>query len=263
MKFSIIIPAYNAEKKIENTLRSIESQIFNDFEVIVINDASTDNTAQIVSKYKKVQLINNKINIKAGGARNVGLDNAKGDYIVFLDADDIFVNCTALQKINNNIEKNKYPDLVYLGFETSLKKMIPCEDNSTKNRRIEDWKYANVWDVCWNREFLEQNNIRFIENRYFEDFPFYYEGVIKSNTYSYIDEPIVRYTIEQNDSMTRNLDIDKIKDFYENMNLLLTIYQQIESPELRCSFEKGALFRQHENIAYYMKNMLGINIDYL
>ena len=94
MKFSIIIPAYNAEKEIERTLQSIQNQTFTDYETIVVNDASTDDTAKIVSKYKDVILINNPKNIKAGGSRNRGIENAKGDYIVFLDSDDwIAENC--------------------------------------------------------------------------------------------------------------------------------------------------------------------------
>ena len=259
MKFSIIMAGYNVEKKVKRSIESVINQDFVDYEFIFVNDCSTDKTIDIVSKYKQVKLINNEHNLKAGGARNVGLNNAKGEYIVFLDADDIFINSKVLKKIDNNIEANNHPDIVYLGFETIEKQIIPSKNNSTKKERIEEWKYANVWDVCWNRNFLNKNNIRFVENRFFEDFPFYYEGIIKSNTYSYIEEPIIRYTTEQSDSMTRNLNIDKIKDFYQNMNLLLDLYTKIEEDDLRHSFERGALLRQSDNISYYIKKMIDIN----
>lgn len=260
MKFSIIMAAYNAEKSIERSIESVINQKFLDYEFIIVNDCSTDNTKNVVSRYKNIRLINNSVNMKAGGARNVGLNNAKGDYILFLDSDDIFVDNNVLQKINDNIEFNNYPDVIYLGFETNLKQFLPKEENSYKTKRIEEWKYANVWDVCWNRDFLNKNNIRFVENRYFEDFSFYYEGVVKSNSYSYIDEPIIKYTIEQSNSMTGKLTIEKIKDLYFNMSILLRVYEQIEDEKLRKSFEMGALLRQHENITYYMKKMIGVDI---
>lgn len=260
MKFSIIMAAFNAEKSIKKSIESVINQKFSDYEFIIINDCSTDNTQNIVSQYENIRLINNKVNLKAGGARNVGLNNAKGEYILFLDADDIFIDNNILKKINDNIELTKYPDIVYLGFATDLKQVLPNKENSNKNKRIEEWKYANVWDVCWKREFLNKNNIRFIENRYFEDFAFYYEGVVKSNLFSFIDEPIIKYTIEQNDSMTGKMTINKINDLYFNMSKLLRIYEQIDDKDLRKSFEKGALLRQHENITYYMKKMICIDM---
>ena len=260
MKFSIIMAAYNAEKEIKRSIESVLEQTFSDYELIVVNDASTDNTKEVVSQFDKVKLINNEKNIKAGGARNVGLDNAKGEYIIFLDSDDIFVDNLILQRINNNIIENEYPDIVYLGFsyvkENMEKTMLPNEINSQKNNRIRDWKYANVWDVCWNKEFLSKNKIRFVEGRFYEDFPFYYEGVIKSKTYAYIDIPIIKYTHSRNDSMTTKINTQKVMDMYLNMTLLVELYEQIEEPELKKSFEVGALLRQHYNIEYYIKKMV-------
>ena len=89
MKFSIIIAAYNAEKEIARTLESTLNQTYSDYEVIVVNDASTDKTAEIVAGFDRVRLINNEVNMKAGGSRNNGLKVANGEYIIFLDSDDI------------------------------------------------------------------------------------------------------------------------------------------------------------------------------
>ena len=105
-KFSIIIPAYNAEKYLENCLNSVVNQTFNDFEVIVINDGSKDNTQKIIDNYikdnKYIKCINQK-NSGLSASRNNGLDMASGEYIVYLDSDDS-INLEFLE----NIYKKRY-----------------------------------------------------------------------------------------------------------------------------------------------------------
>ena len=98
-KFSIIIPNYNKEEYVEETLDSIFNQTYKNFEVIVIDDASSDNSIEKIKNYDvKLFHTNRKM---AGGARNVGLDNATGDYILFLDSDDYFTTPTDLEELNN------------------------------------------------------------------------------------------------------------------------------------------------------------------
>uniref|UniRef100_UPI00131DA3F1 glycosyltransferase family 2 protein n=1 Tax=Thaumasiovibrio occultus TaxID=1891184 RepID=UPI00131DA3F1 len=92
--FSVIIPVYNGEDFIRRCLDSIVSQSCSvEYEVIVVDDASTDNTAVLLSKYASefdgyVQVVTHEENKRQGGARNTGLDIARGKYILFLDADD-------------------------------------------------------------------------------------------------------------------------------------------------------------------------------
>lgn len=91
--FSIIIPAYNVDAYIEMTLQSVYNQTFTDYEIIVINDGSTDKTSEILNKQRdsRLQIINQK-NSGVSAARNKGINIAKGKYIAFLDADDIWTN---------------------------------------------------------------------------------------------------------------------------------------------------------------------------
>lgn len=100
--FSIIIAAYNSENYIAKTLDSIIAQTFNNYEIIIINDGSTDNTATIcnsfVEKYNFIKLINKK-NEGVAIARNIGLKIAKGNYIIFIDSDDIIFT-SSLNKIH-------------------------------------------------------------------------------------------------------------------------------------------------------------------
>jgi len=107
-KFSIIIPLYNKEAHIIDTLESVFKQTFTDYEVIVVNDGSTDNSLQLVTELKRKNLFvfNNK---KQGvsQARNFAMQQAKGDYFAFLDADDIWLNYH-LEKLNSLI--TTYPN---------------------------------------------------------------------------------------------------------------------------------------------------------
>ena len=93
MKLSVIIPAYNAEKEIGKCIDSILNTNHTDFEVIVVNDGSTDNTKQILNSYLDSHLIKiHKENEGVSVARNVGIKNATGDYVLFVDADDLLEN---------------------------------------------------------------------------------------------------------------------------------------------------------------------------
>ena len=98
MLFSIIIPAYNASKTIKKCLDSVDEQDFSDFETIVINDCSTDNTQEIVNQYKVRQIVLER-NLGPAAARNVGIKKAKGEIIIFIDSDVTFRDSNALSKL--------------------------------------------------------------------------------------------------------------------------------------------------------------------
>src|SRR4051812_14236148 len=86
--FSVIIPAYNAANTIRKTLESLQKQTFKDFEILVVDDGSTDNTKEIVEQHSTVKYIYQN-NAGPGKARNNGSKHASGEYLIFLDADDI------------------------------------------------------------------------------------------------------------------------------------------------------------------------------
>lgn len=230
-RFSIIMAAYNAEKEIEKAIKSVLNQTYRNFEFIIVNDFSTDNTAKIVSKYDEIKLINHTQNKRAGGARNTGLDNARGEYVIFLDSDDVLADDEVLERIDNKIGEDKV-DIVYLGFKAigdALQgEFIPNKHNSIKENRIVEWKYENVWDVCWRREYLDCNKIRFVEGKYFEDFVFYYKGILKSSSYKFTDFVSIVYQSGRPESMTTLVNYKKIKDLYFNMEELLDLYNEVD-----------------------------------
>lgn len=233
IKFSIIMPAHNAENEIEESIKSVLFQNYENYEFIIIDDYSTDNTSEVAKKYEneKIRIIRHTENKKAGGARNTGIEAATGDYILFLDSDDLLANENVLLNISNTIGEDT-PDLVYLGFESVGEAFqgvfIPTAEDSVKEKRISTWRYENVWDVLWNRKFLVNNNIKFIEGKFFEDFVFYYEGVLKSTSYKYTDFISFIYNSGRADSMTTAISTTKLKDLYFNMMALLDVLESVE-----------------------------------
>ena len=105
---SIIMPLYNKEEFIKNTINSILEQTYTNFELIIVDDNSTDNSKEIIEKIndKRIKLIKLKENMGVSHARNVGIDNAKGKYITFIDADDMVAN-NFLEEMHNKIELYK------------------------------------------------------------------------------------------------------------------------------------------------------------
>lgn len=115
MKFSIIIPIYNTEKYIERCINSVLNQTYDNYEIILINDGSTDNSQEIIKKYKnnkKIKIINQK-NYGLSYSRNMGIKESKGNYILFLDSDDYYE--LDLLKILNETINNQ--EIIKFGYK--------------------------------------------------------------------------------------------------------------------------------------------------
>lgn len=131
MGLSIICPIYNAEKYIERMLTSLQTQTFKKFEVICVLDAPTDGTAHIVREFvqkdKRFKIIENKENLHAGMSRNVGLDNAQGEYIGFVDADDY-------------CQPNMYEELLTVAIEQNADWVLSQPTLSYQDGSIQTYK---------------------------------------------------------------------------------------------------------------------------
>lgn len=127
--FSVVIPLYNKELYIQNTISSVLNQSFQDFEVIVVNDGSTDGSLEIVStiKDKRIKIINKK-NEGVSTARNLGIESSKGNFIAFLDADDIWYP-NHLEDLKNLTESFPGCGLYCTAYETSYygKKIVKAK----------------------------------------------------------------------------------------------------------------------------------------
>lgn len=228
-KFSIIIASYNIEKYIKKCIESVLSQTFENYEIIVVDDGSIDDTKKEIMKYEdKIRFIEHKENKFLGGTRNTGIEAARGEYILFLDGDDYLNNDYVLEKLDNLIG-NQDVDVIYMGFEMIGKKtsvIIPSKDNCTKEFRIAGDRYTNAWSKCWRREFLLKNNLRFPENRYYEDVIFVYNAIMKTDSYLIADFPVHTYYSGRPGSITTNIKFKNIHDNLDNIEDLLKIMEE-------------------------------------
>ena len=132
--FSVVIPCFNVEDTLSKSIDSVLNQDFLNFEIVAVNDGSTDNTVAILKSYEKKNKIKfiTQTNKGLGAARNTGIKNSKGEYICLLDADDLWVS-NKLSLINKIINKNK-PSLIS-NDEIILesKKLIYLKNNPPKN----------------------------------------------------------------------------------------------------------------------------------
>ena len=211
-KFSIIIPNYNKEQYIEETLNSIFNQTYKNYEVIVIDDASTDNSLEIINKYD-VKLFHTTRKM-AGGARNVGLDHATGDYILFLDSDDYFTSLTVLEKLAQQITDE---DLIFLNYHKDKfgEVVLMEEKNESLEEKIESTTNLGCPTKCFKRTLLE--GISFPEEKRYEDINFTLEALCKTKTYTYFEDSFFTYRKVPTSNTTSEITNDTMLDILEEL----------------------------------------------
>ena len=229
MKYSIIVPAYNTEKYIDKCLKSIFSNTYKNFEVIIVNDGSTDKTEDIINKY--IKKYDNIIYIKQKNmglslARNNGVKKATGDYLLFIDSDD-YVEKNLLENINKNID-----DLDVLRYQLNIvfnNKIIPYEEkefNVTDGidafEKIVKYKFIEMAALyVINRKYYLDNNFMFEKDVYHEDYgllPLVIATAKKVKSINYLG-----YNYVQRDgSIMSSNDIEKMKKKMDDMLFLFT-----------------------------------------
>ena len=104
---SVILPTFNRGYILSSTIECVQNQTFTDYELIIIDDCSLDKTCEIIQKYsqtdKRIKYIKNIKNIGCARSRKIGYDNSRGDFLVFLDDDDILISCNSIEKIVSQI----------------------------------------------------------------------------------------------------------------------------------------------------------------
>lgn len=259
IKFSIVICAFNVEEYIEKAIDSIENQTYKNFEIILVNDKSTDNLLKRIKKYNNIIIINNRRNIGLGSSRNIGFSKAKGEYILYLDADDTLYENTTLEKINEVIERES-PDIAYFGVNYiggSNKTYIPNAENSTKEARILCDMHFAVSSKCWKRQFLEENDITFIPGIYYEDMVYSIKAAILAEKIAYGEFPIYNYLRGREGSIMTNSNIRKCADMYAVLAHILSLYD-ITPDELKpylLTFIKQETIRLPKKINSMLKSM--------
>ncbi|MBF9014416.1 MULTISPECIES: glycosyltransferase [unclassified Oceanispirochaeta] len=216
-KISVIIPVFNVEKYVENALNSLFNQSYDKLEIIIINDGSTDNSLNIINEvtvgFPNCNIITTK-NSGYGKACNVGLKIATGDYISIFEPDDILFNDFYIKLINIAIETNvdivKYNGL-YTYESISLTNRGHYISSEYCDRLIQApdilldlWKkHPAVFNGIYKREWIEKNNIRFVEtpSASYQDAQFLISQYYSVNSMYIIDETQYYYRQHENQSV--------------------------------------------------------------
>lgn len=228
-RFSIIISAYNIEKYIKRAIDSVLEQTFTNYELIVVNDCSKDNTLEKIKEYDdpRIIIISNEKNRGLGAVRNIGIERATGEYIVHLDGDDTLYENTTLERIDNLINEDK-PDIIYLGFKDVggyNKTHISTAENSTKEARLTCDINFSVPSKCWRREFLQENNIKFKEDIYYEDMVYSTHATILAKEYKYGEFPTFKYYRNRAGSIMSTPSMRRCSDMYRMLSYLMDLYE--------------------------------------
>lgn len=235
-RFSVIMCAYNLEKIVNIAIESVLNQKFDNYELIIVNDGSLDNTLEVLKKYEekangKIRVINNKKNIGLSASRNKAIAQAKGKYIVHLDGDDTLYNRNTLANIDATIGDQDY-DIIYFGVQYvggGNKLYLPNAQNSTREARIVCDMHFAVASKVWRKEFLEKNNLTFIEGMYYEDMVYSIKAAIKAEKTTFRAIPIYVYYRNREGSIMATPNIKRCKDMYKMLYYLMELYE--ETPE--------------------------------
>lgn len=227
---SIIIPIYNAEKYINQCIQSILNQTFQNFEIICIDDCSTDKSLEIVQSFsdQRIKIIKNKSNLRSGYCRNIGIKYARGQYILFVDADD-FCNIELLDKTVHAI-KNDNSDICIFNisrFDTKANKIVQCFYTIQTDLSVIDNSYANIFLLTtpgpikvFKKSFINDNNIVFSEKiHHSEDIEFTILAIKLAKKISILHDVLYYYRLPQ-ETLTNNESLRSIyvEDFLIAIN---------------------------------------------
>lgn len=172
-KVSVIVPVYNVEKYLSDCIDSIMSQTFTDFELLLVDDGSTDSSGQICNKYAKIDArikVFHKSNGGVSSARNFGLDKAEGEWICFCDSDDIIKSEYLSSMVNNIVTKNSLILSSYYGrggLKVELSEGTVCGKEMVKLFIEQKWMFISApYSKLYNRNIIKVNNICFPNNIY-------------------------------------------------------------------------------------------------
>lgn len=277
---SIIVPAYNAERFLGDMLGSIILQSFTDFEVIVVNDGSTDKTGNILVDYEardqRIRIIN-KSNEGVSVARNIALGHAKGEYIYFADADDLLMPDT-LQTLLK-IARRYDADFVRADHQTIG---AECEELFPNKRSQIRKRYGNsilnseecykkillgeffLWVCLFRRDIIIGNDIKFIAGcRFMEDAAFIVEYLTYCRSCIYIPEYVYKYRIygatagQAKKDYSRDLKaIQERISMFKEQAYITCFYTMINRLLNTCPFHAGNIIQLYNKIIVNIKYLL-------
>ena len=218
IKYSFIVPVYNTSKYLDKCLKSLVNQTFNDFEIIIVNDGSTDNSKSIIynyqKKYNNIKLINQK-NQGLSSARNNGVKEASGKYLIFIDSDD-YVECNLLKEIDkeiNEVEVLRYQVMIEDEDGNNVKifneKTFDVINGFDAFKMLSNYHFVEpAWCYVFKKDYYLDNNFKFEIGVYHEDYgliPYVIYKARKVKSISYIGY----HYVQRSGSIMNNSDYKK------------------------------------------------------
>lgn len=274
MFFSIIVPIYNTSIFLKDCLTSLFNQDFpkNEYEVILVDDASTENISKavnnIIAEYKTkpnftgiphVQFLRHNYNKRQGGARNTGLNAAKGEYLFFLDSDDYWNAINTLSTFKEIINNNKYEIIRSISWKNISNNremelnVISCDNHVVQMAGIthlqEHSFFYDIWTSCYSRHFLLQYNLRFREHVVFEDSDWSTKVFWFATCIGIINFSFYIHRLNSNSTAMK----PRIQTFKDNILSLSAIDNFINSVSMPESCKKACYYRIKKSIFSYIR----------
>lgn len=258
IKFSIIVPVYNVEKYISECLSSISAIKYSNFEVIIVNDGSTDNSVSIIETFLSDNLnfkLVNKPNEGLGFARNTGIENATGEYLIFIDSDDYYLSDQVLNKLNRCIEKYN-SDIICFNhalFHNLEKKFIyrdklNVSETDNIKKMIKNDAFANsACTKCIKASYIIDNEIYFNKG-FSEDLDFSYRLLLFTDKINCIDEFFYCYRINRVGSITSNINNETFVNWVNIYNRCKSYREQYKNRIIEKSNSDAYLSNLYSNV---------------
>lgn len=238
-KVSIVIPVYKVEKYIEECLESLRKQTYTNLEIILCDDESPDRCPEICEKYAQVDSRFQVIHKKNGGAasaRNAGLEIATGEYLGFVDSDDV-VEKDYIESLVRILEEND-ADISVCAFSNlyvNTEQYIEMENTGDYSqvqyleRFLKDWKCGLIWNKLYKRELL--GDIRFAEGHVIDDEFFTYQLVMNAKKITVSNLSLYKYRMRKsgvmNQGKQKKMLRDRMEYFPERFELVTARYPQL------------------------------------
>lgn len=249
MKISVIVPVYNVGELVVRGIEGIEAQQFDDYEILLVNDGSTDDSQrwceQLVAKYQNVTLIS-QLNQGSGAARNTGLAHAKGEYIYFFDPDDYLTGEFFQSVVAHTTEQ---PDVVVYGYWDEIFKqdkrvkqisteMTPAESldqaafRENFPRLFRRGGLYTLWNKVYRRAFLEEQGIQFTTAPMGQDVRFNYAVYRVLGQIQFVAEKYYHYIVSRSSSSTNRYRSNRLTlqlEEWEQLQDLLALFNQTDA----------------------------------
>lgn len=262
---TVVIPVYNVEKYIKECLDSVLNQTFSDFEVICVNDGSTDKSLSILEEYTKkdtrIKVISQQ-NQGLSDARNTGIDTAQGKYIYFLDSDD-WIEPDTLEVCYNTAEENQLDELVFNRINVyendEIKKTIPPDNNNIfptttvmTGKELftlmmhENFFRSPVQYRFFLRAFLLENKLHFYSKLIHEDDLFSTQCAFFSKRSMFLDRKLYHHRRRENSIMTKQVSFQRFIScaiIHRELSALLLKCTETSTKEALMAYMEQNLFR--------------------